>query len=93
MGSIVKKILLKVAAVFCIQIMVLISVCFPVFAGNGKSYTCEKAHTFDSGEVTKEPTCTEPGTTKFTCVDCGFVLEDNNFPLALGHRADSGRLH
>ena len=93
MDNIVKKILLKVAAVFCIQIMVLISVCFPVFAGNGKSYTCEKAHTFDSGEVTKEPTCTEPGTTKFTCVDCGFVLEDNNFPLALGHRADSGKLH
>ena len=54
MGSIVKKILLKVAAVFCIQIMVLISVCFPVFAGNGKPYTCENAHTFDSGEVTKE---------------------------------------
>ena len=93
MDNIVKKILLKVAAVFCIQIMVLISVCFPVFAGNGKSYTCEKAHTFDGGEVTKEPTCTEPGTTKFTCVDCGFVLEDNNFPLALGHRADSGKLH
>lgn len=93
MDNIVKKILLKVAAVFCIQIMVLISVCFPVFAGNGKSYTCEKAHTFDGGEVTKEPTCTEPGTTKFTCVDCGFVLEDNNFPLALGHCADSGKLH
>lgn len=93
MDSIVKKILLKVAAVFCIQIMVLTSVCFPVFAGNGKSYICEKAHTFDGGEVTKEPTCTEPGTTKFTCVDCGFVLEDNNFPLALGHCADSGKLH
>lgn len=93
MDNIVKKILLKVAAVFCIQIMVLTSVCFPVFAGNGKSYICEKAHTFDGGEVTKEPTCTEPGTTKFTCVDCGFVLEDNNFPLALGHCADSGKLH
>lgn len=93
MDNIVKKILLKVAAVFCIQIMVLTSVCFPVFAGNGKSYICEKAHTFDGGEVTKEPTCTEPGTTKFICVDCGFVLEDNNFPLALGHCADSGKLH
>ena len=32
MDGIVKKILLKVATVFCIQIMVLISVCFPVFA-------------------------------------------------------------
>ena len=93
MGSNFKRVLIKFATVLCVQTIVVTSVCSPVFAGNGKSYTCEKAHTFDGGEVTKEPTCTEPGTTKFTCVDCGFVLEDNNFPLALGHNADSGVLH
>ena len=35
-----------------------------------------KGHTFDVGIVTKEPTHFETGVKKFTCTDCGFVLED-----------------
>lgn len=92
MKSNIKRILIKFAALLCMQTMVIASVCSPVFAGNGTNAS-EKAHTFDGGIVTKEPTCTKPGTTKYTCVDCGFVLEDNNFPLALSHSADLGQLH
>jgi hypothetical protein len=40
----------------------------------GESET--KAHTFDAGTVTKEPTHLETGVKKFTCADCGFVRED-----------------
>ena len=92
MKSNIKRILIKFAALLCMQTMVIASVCSPVFAGNGTNAS-EKAHTFDGGIIIKEPTCTKPGTTKYTCVDCGFVLEDNNFPLALSHSADLGQLH
>ena len=92
MKSNIKRILIKFAALLCMQTMVIASVCSPVFAGNDTNAS-EKAHAFDGGIITKKPTCTKPGTTKYTCVDCGFVLEDNNFPLALSHSADLGQLH
>lgn len=41
------------------------------------------AHNWDEGDLLTEPTCTENGTMRFTCLDCG-MTRDRQIP-ALGH--------
>lgn len=46
------------------------------------------AHSYGTGEITKEPTCTAAGTMTYTCGNCGSVrTEEIN---ALGHSYDDG---
>ena len=48
---------------------------------------CFNGHTWDNGTVTKAPTCTEAGSTKYTCTVCG---ETTTTPTpALGHNYGS----
>ena len=35
--------------------------------------TCTAGHTMDSGTVTEQPTCTEPGMRTYTCAVCGYT--------------------
>ena len=43
-----------------------------------------EAHTWDEGEQTKDPTCTEAGETTYHCAICDGSKEEQ-FPAALGH--------
>ncbi|MBE6974635.1 MAG: hypothetical protein E7436_03995 [Ruminococcaceae bacterium] len=65
---------------------------------NGNSYTADKKltvtiecdHKFDTGEVTKEATCSEEGTRIRTCTRCGEKRTDKI--AKLGHQYDAGQV-
>ncbi len=40
-------------------------------------------HTYDDGDVTTDPTCTEPGEITYTCINCGSDIKEGIAPL--GH--------
>lgn len=42
-------------------------------------------HKWDSGVVTKEPTCSKEGSKKYTCQKCGVTEENSDDSPALGH--------
>ena len=56
------------------------------FASTNGTVTVECAsHVKDSGTVTKQPTCTEPGETVYKCSVCGAVMATEKAPAATGH--------
>lgn len=58
-----------------------------VSASNG-SVTVECQHVWNSGVVTTEPTCTEPGVKTYTCTLCGETKTESI--AATGHAWDNG---
>ena len=50
---------------------------------------CKYFHAFDKGQVTKWPTCVDPGTRTYTCRVCG-VTEDLEIPATGEHSWDQG---
>lgn len=54
-----------------------------------QNFYIEHTHTYDSGKVTKAPTCTQPGTRTYTC-KCGSQYTET-IP-ALGHTAGKGQV-
>ena len=47
-------------------------------------------HTWDSGKITKQPTCTEDGKKTYTCTTCGTTKTENL--SATGHAWDNGKI-
>ena len=47
-------------------------------------------HTWDSGKITKQPTCTEDGKKTYTCTTCGTVRTE--ILPATGHTWDNGKI-
>ena len=53
-----------------------------------QNFYIEHVHSYDSGKITKEPTCTRTGKKTYTCTSCGKQYTET-IP-ALGHTAGSG---
>ena len=61
-----------------------------VWYQNGASVVICREHTWDAGEVTKDPTCTEAGEQVFTCTYEGCGATKTEPVAALGHSYENG---
>ncbi len=60
------------------------------YGGQTAQLTIAARHTWDGGQVTQEPTCTEPGVRTYTCTDSGCGRAWTESIPAAGHDFDGG---